>query len=41
MEALHRVVKKVSDTIWEIPASYKEGMRVSPVVCGQWLWLGS
>ncbi|HEY9747647.1 MAG TPA: RtcB family protein [Allocoleopsis sp.] len=28
MEALHRVVKKVSDTIWEIPASYKEGMRV-------------
>ncbi|MEP0869622.1 RtcB family protein [Trichocoleus desertorum AS-A10] len=28
MEALHRVAKKVSDTIWEIPVSYKEGMRV-------------
>ncbi|HEY9806519.1 MAG TPA: hypothetical protein V6D04_08120 [Candidatus Obscuribacterales bacterium] len=28
MEALHQVAKKVSDTIWEIPVSYKEGMRV-------------
>ena len=28
MEALHRVAKKVSETIWEIPVSYKEGMRV-------------
>jgi tRNA-splicing ligase RtcB len=21
-------LKKISDTIWELPASYKEGMRV-------------
>lgn len=28
MEALHRVAKKVSDTIWEIPVAYKEGMQV-------------
>ena len=26
--AVFDVLKKISDTVWEIPASYKEGMRV-------------
>lgn len=34
MTVLDRALKKVSNTIWEIPASYKDGMRVPARIYG-------
>ena len=32
--AIIEVLKKISDTVWEIPVSYKEGMRVPARIYG-------
>src|SRR4030066_2530455 len=32
--AVHKTLERISDTVWELPASYKEGMRVPARIYG-------